>query len=315
MSPLPENFICRPYRGVSVQSWDGPLEEAAVTAVLLGREAYRRTEFIVLRRAGETALVRVRTASGEDLFNPIQAVEWVAGPAETAFVSSPGTDTANATALARVARAEAPGMPVCVVEGRYHHVNFIHRPRPLSVRVVEVVPPEPAKLYDMAERVVAFDEDLPPLDLWLEPIDIVRLAAGERPGGFLLPCRGSGIDLPGPVSFLDQRPPPPGPEAPDWTLIGCERSRQFHHWFYGDDPPRRIELCPARLATAAVPAGSGVGEAGPTLTKCCLLERGLRRDRQAVVVPWGSTLAEVQAALRLLAEEASGRGALRAPGA
>jgi len=28
---LPENFICRPYRGVSVQHWDGPLDEGAVT--------------------------------------------------------------------------------------------------------------------------------------------------------------------------------------------------------------------------------------------------------------------------------------------
>ncbi len=257
MSPLPENYICRPYRGVSVQTWDGPLEEAAVTAVLTGREAYRRTEFIVLRRGGETALVRIRTASDDELFNPIEAVEWLARPGEAVFVSSPETDTANATALARVAAAEAPGVAVCVVEGRYHHVNFIHRPRPRPVRVVEVVPPEPAKLYDMAERVVAFDEDLPPLDLWLEPVDIARLAAGPREGGFLLPCRGSGVELPGPVAFLDERPPPPGPEEPDWTLIGCERSRQFHQWFYGDDPPRRIDLCPARLTAVAAPGRAG----------------------------------------------------------
>src|SRR5581483_6892121 len=61
---LPENFICRPYRGVSVQHWDGPLGEAAVKDVLLDREAYRRTEFVVLRGAGGgTALVRLTCSS------------------------------------------------------------------------------------------------------------------------------------------------------------------------------------------------------------------------------------------------------------
>ena len=27
MLTLPDNFICRPYRGVSVQHWDAPLDE------------------------------------------------------------------------------------------------------------------------------------------------------------------------------------------------------------------------------------------------------------------------------------------------
>lgn len=292
MSELPENFICRPYRGVSVQAWDGPLEEPAVRALLTGREAYRRTEFIVLRRGPETALVRVGRASEDELFSPIEDVEWLAGPSGCAFVESPETDTANATALARAALACAPGIPVCVVEGRYHHVNFIYRPHPVPIRVVEIVPPEPPKLYDMAERVVAFDESLPPVDLRLDPVDIRRLAESEPAGRYLLPCRGSGVDLPAPVDFLDERPPPPEP-VPDWTLIGCERSRQFHLWFYGAEPSRRVELCPAKLASA-----SGTG--GPTLTKCCLLEEGLRREGEAVVVPWGSSLGEVQRALHVL---------------
>ena len=32
-----------------------------------------------------------------------------------------------------------------VVEGLYDHVNFIHHPDPLVVRIVEVAPPEPPK--------------------------------------------------------------------------------------------------------------------------------------------------------------------------
>jgi hypothetical protein len=93
------------------------------------------------------------------------------------------------------------------------------------------------------------------------------------------------VDLDGSVSFLDTRPA----ERRDWTLIGCERSLQFHRHFYGDEPPR-VELCP-RLRLSA-------GE--PTLAKCCLLERGVEFDGQTAVVPWGSNLDEIRRALRRL---------------
>ncbi len=298
--PLPENSICRPYRGVSVQSWPEPLEEDAVRAVLTGREAYRRTEFVVLRHGPQTALVRVRGAAGEELFNPITGVDWIAGPEDCAYVVAPDTDTGNASALARAALLAGGNRRVYVVEGRYQHVNFIHQPRPVTVRVVEVVPPEPPKLFDMAQRVIEYDESLPPVQLELETIDIHQLAAGAPAPHFLLPCRSGGVDLPGEVSFLDERP-----AHADWTLIGCDRSRQLHRWFYGDEPKGHVELCPARL-TSADPGA-------PTLIKCCLLEEGMRAEpargpggprTRRVVVPWGAGLETVRAALRALTAEA-----------
>jgi hypothetical protein len=288
---LPANYICRPYRGVSVQAWSEPLEEEAVRAVLTGREAYRRTEFIVLRRGPETALVRVHGAGRDELFNPITGVDWIAGPEDCAYVVAPGTDTANATALARAAAVSGVSRRVYVVEGRYQHVNFIHQPRPVTVRVVEVVPPQPPKLFDMAQRVIDYDESLPPVHLELETIDIHALAAEAPAPHYLLPCRSGGVALPGEVSFLDERPPHAG-----WTLIGCDRSRQLHRWFYGDEPKGHVELCPARL----VPTGPD----DPTLLKCCLLEEGMRAEAGRVVVPWGAGLETVRDALRALTAEA-----------
>jgi hypothetical protein len=207
---------------------------------------------------------------------------------------APDTDTANATALARAAALAGGDRRVYVVEGRYQHVNFIHRPRPITVRVVEVVPPEPPKLYDMAQRVVDYDELLPPVRLELETIDLHALAERAPAPHFLLPCRSGGVALPGQVSFLDERPP-----HADWTLIGCDRSRQLHRWFYGDEPKGHVELCPARL----------VGDApdGPTLLKCCLLEEGMRSEPGRVVVPWGADLETVRTALRTLLLSAAGR--------
>jgi hypothetical protein len=287
---LADNFICRPYRGVSVQHWDAPLDEGAVKEVLLSREAYRRTEFVVLRAADDsTAVVQVTCAAQEALFNPVIAVEWLGGPEDCTYVVRHDVDTANASALAEVALAEGEGASICVVEGRYQHVNFIVRARPLVIRLVDVVPPEPPRLFDLARQAVAIDEDLPPVRFCPALLDVRTLAAAKPDTHYLLPCRGAGLDLPGTVDYLDQRP-----ARADWTLVGCERSRQFHRWFYGGDPDRQVELCPDRL----IPADPGASTC--TLLRCCLLERGLRMEGNRAVVPWGTNLSEVQAALRAL---------------
>jgi hypothetical protein len=291
---LPGNFICRPYRGVSVQHWTEALDEGAVKDVLLSREAYRRTEFVVLRADdGTAAVVQITTASQEALFNPITAVEWLAGPGDCVYLVRPEVDAANATALAETALAGSAGPPaaITIVEGRYQHVNFIVRPQPLEVRLVDVVPPEPARLLDLARQAITIDDNLPPVRLVPELLDVRALAATAPEGSpdqhYLLPCRGAGLDLPGTVDYLDQRP-----ARADWTMIGCERSRQFHRWFYGGEPDREVELCPDRLTAP--------DRETSTVLRCCLLERGIRVEGNRAVVPWGANLSEVQTALRAL---------------
>jgi len=255
---------------------------------LLGREVYRRSDFLALRNGSGTALVAVRRESDEPLFSPVVEARVLAGPDEVTWVHSPLTDVGNATALAKVALAHAhPGVRAFLVQGRYEHVNFIWEPRPLPVRVIEVVPPEPPKLYVMAAQVVAYDEDLPPVDLVLDVVDIRQLARGNPAGHYLLPCRGSGIDLGAEIEFLDTRPV----QRRDWLLIGCERSLQFHRHFYGDEP-RQVDICPRCRAADS--------EGELLLTKCCLIERGIEVNGSTAVVPWGSRLDEIRQALRLL---------------
>ena len=283
--PAP-NTITRPYRGLSVQEVEVPLTEFDLVPFLLGREVYRRTDYLVLRNRAEAAVVAVRKASTEPLFSPVVEARVLALPDQVVSINSPDTDVGNATALARAALAHhRDGVRAYVVQGRYEHVNFIWEPAPVRIRVTEVVPPEPPKLFAMAEQVVAFDEDLPPVELVLDAVDIRELAAANPAPQYLLPCRGSGVDLGGEVAFLDTRPP----QRQDWLMIGCERSLQFHRHFYGDEPPR-ADICPRRRVT----------DGGPTLTKCCLLERGVELDGSTAVVPWGSNLDEIRTALRSL---------------
>ncbi len=287
-----KNFVPLPYRRVSYQPYDGPMTTEAVTAHLLGREVYRRTDIVILHApGGGLAVAAVQRAGSEALFTPVEAVEVLALPEDCVFLDAPGTDPANPSALAALACAHGVGPEqTAVVWGAFDHINLIHRPDPLVVRVVEVTPPEPPKLYAMAEKVLGY-APLPPIRLELERIELRELCASVQPEAYLVPCRSGGLDdLGAPVHFLDERPAQRQP----WTLIGCERSLQFHRHYYGDEPPR-VEMCPRRLASA---------KAGPTLVKCCLLEFGIELEGQTAVVPWGASLAMVEQALGLLAREA-----------
>lgn len=284
------NFIPGRYRGVSVSAVDFPLTPDRLVEHFSGREAYYSTEYIVVRRDDETALLRVEKEAGDELFLPIRAVEVLAGPDECAYLSAPEADTGVPTDMARAARELAPGKRCAVVQGLYEHVNFILDPAPVRVRVVDVAPPSPPKLLDQARRVLATAEDLPPVELVPEIGDLEAFAARRPSEHYLYPCRGSGAAPGGAeVSYLDQRP-----DEQDWTLVGCARSRQIYEWTYGSLPPC-IEMCPRKLA-AQSERSADPGTA--TLTKCCLLETGFEHTGSTVTVPWGASLAEVYEGLR-----------------
>ncbi len=278
------NLVPGQYRKVSVATVDVPLTVDGLTSHFLGREVYRATRFVVVRRGDDAAVVEVDHAE-DGLFAPVKAVEVLALPADCDYVVAPEVDTAIPSALAAI----ASGARCVVVEGRYRHVSFILDPRPIRIRVGDVVPPGPAKLLDQARRVLAVAEDLPPVELVPDVVDLVDLAADHPAPRYLLPCRGSGIAVGGAaVDFLDQHP-----ERGDWTLLGCARSRAIHEWFYGDVPPT-VDTCPRRLFS-----GRGLSDR-PLLTKCCLLEDRNLDEPGVAVVPWGASLDLVRRALTAL---------------
>jgi len=290
------NTVPGRYRGVSVARVDVPLDEASLTGYLLGRQAYWKTRFVVvLPGDGSVAVALVDRGDDGDpdaLFAPITGVRLLAGADDCALVHDPECDTAIPSDLARAAEEHAPGARAVVVQGRYEHVNFILDPRPLRITVREVVPPHPAKLLDQARRMIAVTESWPPIRLEPEVVDLADVAREHPAEHYLLPCRGGGAEIPDArLSYLDEHPEPAG-----WTQLGCERSRQIHHAFYGFDAPR-VDLCPKTAAAT-----------GPLLTKCCLqqeeMQHGTDDGAPWVAVPWGSSLDVVRDALDLLVKEA-----------
>ena len=279
------------YREVAFTTVDVPLSQDALAGLLVGREAYRRTRFIVAHSRAGVALVKVAKVSDEPLFSPIVEAEVLAGPDETAFVTAPDTDVGVPSQLGRVAAQRAPTAKCVVVQGLYEHVSFILNPRPAQMRVADVAPPYPAKLVDQVSKMVDIAEDLPPLIIRPDVIDIVQLARQYPAGQYLFPCRGSGAAPPGArVDYLDERPP-----RRDWVLVGCERSREIYRHAYGAEAPF-VEMCPREILVARG------GQDEPTITKCCRLEEEIERTGLMVVVPWGATLRHVREGLRLLAE-------------
>jgi len=286
-----KNLVQIPYRGVSYQPYAGKMTEAAIAGHLLGKEAYRRTYFVILHTAEQRhALVAIDVADREALFSPIDHVEVLALPERCVFVKDPATDCANRSALAELAAKHGVSVDrTLICEGKYDHINFIHRPDPIPLRVVEVAPPEPPKLMGLVRQVLSY-ADLPPIRPVLERIDLRDLCASVSPAHYLVPCRSGGLDdLGAPVHFLDERPE----KRLDWILVGCERSLQFHRHYYGDEP-ERVEMCPRKLARQAD---------GPTLLKCCLLEFDIERDGDTVIVPWGADLAMVERALKEITDD------------
>jgi hypothetical protein len=282
------NVVPSAYRGVSVDQVDGRLVDIDLPGRFLGREAYRRTRFLVVRDdGGATALLRVEKESERPLFSPIVDVEVLAPPDRCAFVEAREADTAVPSTLAAIAAEHAPAADAVVVKGRYEHVSFIVNPAPLRVVVQELVPPEPAKLFDQVRRLLAVAEELPPMLPVADTVTFQDLAGRAPATRYLLPCGGSGVAVAGAATaYLDRRP-----ERRPWTLLGCARSRDIHEWFYGDQPAT-VEICPRRRARDAASA---------VLTKCCLLEDRIEREDGGVVVPWGASLGQVRDALHALA--------------
>jgi hypothetical protein len=293
------NLVPSQYRNVSVADVPVALDEESLRSYLLGRPVYRRTRYLVVRNRDASAVVEVSKASEDPLFSPVTAMTVLAGADATAMVDAPEADTAVPTELARVAASQAPGARCVIVRGRYGHVNFILDPAPIRIRVVEVVPPWPPKLVDQLNRVLDLAEDLPPVDLVPDLVDLVALARTRPAGHYLFPCRaGEGKQASTnpavPVSFLDEIP-----ERAPWTLVGCARSRSIHDWFYGGDVPV-VDMCPRNLARRADLAGQAdLDGQAPVLTKCCLLEDRVAVDDGLVVVPWGASMAQIQDGLRL----------------
>lgn len=288
-----QNIFPARYRSVAISHDLPSLDEAALREHFVGRDAYMRTRFLVCRKGAEVALAEVLTEQSEELFSPISGLRLLADSQQCVWLERPEVDVGVASQFAALV-AEYPAATCVIVEGRYSHVSFLLNPEPLWIDVLDITPPAPSKLLDQAQRILEVAEDLPPVGLRVEEVNSLDLLeASELRGAtsILLPCKTTGVAIDGvTVSYLDQRP-----EKQEWALLGCTRSDEIHASFYGHRATR-VDTCPRQFLCDDRESKT------TTLTRCCLLQEGSEQRSRTVLVPWGSSLDEVRAAIEDLIE-------------
>jgi len=178
-------------KDVSVREVDFPLTEDEITRHTVGKKAYTRTEFIILKHADQYAIVRVFKEGGVDLFRPIVAHKVIALPESIVFVHDERIDVLNRPRMAKLALSY-PGKTV-IVQGLFNHVSFVQGSDALDLRVMDVVPPRPSKLsYLVAKALDAGLVDLP-IVLTEETIDLNDLERQVQTPAVVFPCRASGL--------------------------------------------------------------------------------------------------------------------------
>ena len=150
------NLVPLPYSRIAVQHVETDLDEAAIRTFLHDKEAWFETDYVIFRRGGDCAVVKIEKTTPTNSFCRITSVDVLSQPDCTRWIDDAAVDTGNPSALAEKARASGIGVSeTLVVNGLYEHVNFIHHPEPLVIEVFDLSPPEPSRLLDMARRVLA----------------------------------------------------------------------------------------------------------------------------------------------------------------
>ena len=227
------NFIARPYRGVSVQEADA-LDEAALRRWLVGRRVYRRTEFIVAgaRRRARARPGRARRrrrraarASPRDPGARRAARRRVRGRPDGRHRQREPDGARGARLRPSRARVRRPGQL---------RARELHRRAGAATRTGPWRSSRPSRrsCWRWRRPCSTTTRICRPSSSSFDPIDLRELAAAHPAQHYLFPCRCSGLDAGARVDFLDAGPP----EAADWTLVGCERSRQIHVELYGGEP-------------------------------------------------------------------------------
>jgi hypothetical protein len=279
------NFVPLPYSRISVQRVEFGLDDRSIKRFFCGKEAYFDTDYVVLRRGEACAVASVDKAKVDGMFCRIEDTGVLSPPESCRWIDDPTVDTGNPSALAEKARAlGVADSETLVVNGRYEHVNFIHRPRPLVIDVFDLRPPDLPRLFDMARQVVAY-RNFPPVVLRPRIQSIPELIPHPQHKPILFPCGVSQLKGLADASYLDERPP-----RRDWVLVGCDRSLVIHRHLYGNDCPR-IELCPRKLFAT---------DDAPALMRCCMVEKGFELSGRIAVVPWGADRSVIEAALHAL---------------
>jgi hypothetical protein len=271
-------------KDISLHDVDFLLTERGISESLLNWKVYVRTEYLVLRKGEELAVVKVLKEGPGDLFRRVSGVETVALPENTVYVKDPCFDVLNVPALASV-QERYPGKTV-VIEGMCSYISFVHGMKTMRLRAVDNIPPGPSRLRYLVSTALSSGLIDHPVIPKYEEIDLTDKIKQIWTEAAVFPCRVSGLTAEVPYYFLDAAPE----IKHEVTLIGCELSKRIHRSIYGKEVPF-INICPVD----AVPE-DGV----KTIVRCCTVKEGHIIEGNTAKIPWGATVPETIDAINAL---------------
>lgn len=277
--------------GVRKVSFD--LNEKEIRKAALGKQVYWKSHYLLLSNHDEWAVIKIRT-EGSGLFREIAQIDVIALPNDINYVSNSSLNVLSVSTMALA--ASKTSKRAIIVKGAFDHMSFISGQTAVVLNVYDVVPPTPSKLVDLTEKALARESIDRPVILIPKILDVHTLVT-PKDKIVMFPCHTSGVNLKQnnqSVLFLDEAPTLTSSEAKLVTLVGCDLSRKVFRSQYGVLPKFR-NMCPKKLALK-----EGSGELGICL--CCLENCDFKREDNLLVLPWGVTSRQVEAAIKSLWE-------------
>lgn len=274
-------------KDVSIKRVEFPLTEKEIQKNLVNKPAYKRTKFIILNNEDDWAVVKIKKPEVKNLFSKIQNVKIISMPDSTKYVEDASIDVLSPTRMAE--KAEELGKETLIVKGKFEHVSFIHKEKPIPVIVFEVVPPEPPKLVELVKKVLSSGNINKPVKVIPKILNLCELEKHCKNQNILFPCYASELKSDKKTFYLDQKPKLSKEELQNISLIGCDLSLRIFKTIYNFEP-EFFNFCPKKRALAEKPKQL-------LITKCCEIKEGYERIGNLVVVPWGATVKEVEEAL------------------
>jgi hypothetical protein len=257
---------------------------------LVGQYVYRKTRYLLLNKNDKWAIVAIdKKRSEKPFFHLITAVKLLARPSQVSHVKKPDIDVMNKSKMTGIYQKQKS--KYLIVCGKYEHMSFITGETLVHVRVIDLIPPTPPHLYDLAQDAIDCGLVDAPIILHRAFIDLERLAKKVSSKYLMLPCSCGSIKRKGTL-FLNRCPKLNLKNNKDLTLIGCNRSVKIFRSVYGFIP-KTVTICPLELLKNEK---SNI----PTLTRCCEMKKKLSIIGNLVIVPWDSKLVYVARALNAI---------------
>lgn len=276
---------------VGVRKVEFDLREEEIGKAAVGKLVYWKTRYLLLTNRVEWAVVKVRS-EGIGLFREVCQVDVIALPNDIEYVENSSLNVLSVSTMAQV--ASKTSKRAVIVKGAFDHMSFILGETAIVLNVYDVVPPKPSKLVDLTEKALARESIDRPIILMPKILDVHTLV-GPKDKIVMLPCHTSGVSLKRnnqTVLFLDEAPTLSRSEAKSVTLVGCDLSRKVFKSQYGVLPKFR-NMCPKKWALKE-------GSDELSLCLCCLEDCDFKREGNLLVLPWGVTSKQVEAAIKSL---------------